>query len=405
MMARIYNGLPTYAFANDPLPPATTQPRGQADVQQPAMFAPTATVRLGDTQFIITERVDGSTPWRRTGNTDVDQFLAAISRSFESGGQSPLASEARELYQVLQDAGLTRFAVGMLWHEKKNDTWRDTPIPAWMHNPFSTRDRSRPGEWEQFATYADAAKAWVARVSKDPYPQEGSIQDFVNIYAPSFDNNNVDRYVAVLVDEINQLPAEHALPAAPRGKPVSIPGLSRPVFVPTDLIVEVQLVPADHTNNRPGLPMTPRTYTQHDTGNTREGMGADAHSGWLDTFAPGAADDQVGVHVFVDDTKVIIKTPFDEVQWHAGDSGGPGNMGSIACELCVNADRDVARAERNAAVFAAAVIRDGLQSGIDALVPVLQHRGQSHRGGRCARRIVPGATADHASRGAPGALP
>ena len=128
---------------------------------------------------MITERVDGSTPWRKTGNTDFEHFLAAISRSHPPGGLSPLAGEARALYQVLSDAGLSRFAAAMLWHEKKNDTWRDTPIPAWMHNPFSTRDRSRPGEWEQFASYADAASAWVARVSKDPYPQNGSIQEFV----------------------------------------------------------------------------------------------------------------------------------------------------------------------------------------------------------------------------------
>ena len=106
--------------------------------------------------------------------------------------------------------------------------------------------------------------------------------------------------------------------------------------------------------------------------------------GWLDNGAEGAADTQVGVHVFVDDKKVIIKTPFNEVQWHAGDSGGPGNMGSIACELCVNSDRDVARAERNAAVFAAAVIRDGLQTGIEALEPHQHWSGKD-----CPRSLLP----------------
>jgi len=382
-MTRTYHGLPTYTFANDPLPPAGTQPRGQADIQQPAEFVPTATVRLGDTQFTITERVDGSTPWHKTGNTDFEHFLAAISRSLPPGGPSPLAGEARDLYQVLSDAGLSRFAAAMLWHEKKNDTWRDTPIPAWMHNPFSTRDRSRPGEWEQFDSYADAARAWVARVNKDPYPQNGSIQDFVNTYAPGFEND-VPRYVAVLTEEINALPVENALPAAPKGKAISIPGLSRPVFVPEDLVVEVQLIPPGHTNNRPGLPMTPETYTQHDTDNVNEGMGAAAHSRWLDNGAEGAADTQVGVHAFVDDKKVIIKTPFNEVQWHAGDSGGPGNMGSISCELCVNSDRDVARAERNAAVFAAAVIRDGLQTGIETLEP-----HQHWSGKNCPRSLLP----------------
>jgi hypothetical protein len=382
-MARTRSELPTYEFANDPLPPRSNGRKGQADLD-PRGFRPMMTVRLGDVEFSVSERVDGSTPWRKTGNTSFDHFLGAISRTHPPGGQSPLANEARELHQVLHDAGLSRFAAAMLWHEKKNDTWRDTPIPAWMHNPFSTRDRSRPGEWEQFPSYVEAARAWIERVSKDPYPQDGSIQEFVGIYAPGSDDNDEARYVAVLVQEINELPLEGAVPAAPKGKPVSIPGLARPIFVPTDLVVEVQLVPADHTNNRPGIAMTPQTYTQHDTGNPRKGMGASAHSSWLDNFAPGAADDQVGVHLFVDDQKVIIKTPFNEVQWHAGDSNGPGNMSSISCELCVNADRDVARAERNAAVFAAAVIRDGLQKDLDALIPH-QHWNQKD----CPHSLLP----------------
>jgi cell wall-associated NlpC family hydrolase len=383
MMAKVSSGLPTYEFANDPLPPESNGGKGQADLS-PRRFRPMMTARLGDVEFNVSERVDASSPWRKTGNTSFEHFLGAISRTHPPGGQSPLVQEARELHQILNDAGLSRFAAAMLWHEKKNDTWRDTPIPAWMHNPFSTRDRSRPGEWEQFPSYVDAARAWIERVSKDPYPQDASIQEFVGIYAPGFDDNDEARYVAVLTQEINELPLEGAVPAVPKGKPVSIPGLARQIFVPTDLVVEIQLVPPDHTNNRPGIAMTPQTYTQHDTGNPREGMGADAHSRWLDTFAPGAADDQVGVHLFVDDHKVIIKTPFNEVQWHAGDSDGPGNMSSISCELCVNADRDVARAERNAAIFAAAVIRDGLQKGIDALIPH-QHWNQKD----CPHSLLP----------------
>src|SRR5262249_9359877 len=154
--------------------------------------------RLGEAQFDLTEPVSGSTPWRQSGNTDFDHFLGAISRTLPPGGQSPLVGEARQLYEILSEAGLSRFATGILWHAKKNDTWQDTPIPAWMHNPFSTRDRARPGEWEQFGSYADAARAWVARVGNDPYPQDGSIGDFVSVYAPSSDNNNEERYVAVI---------------------------------------------------------------------------------------------------------------------------------------------------------------------------------------------------------------
>ena len=159
-MARTYEGLPTYDFANDPLARGRDEGREAADLQ-PQEFQPVATVRLGEAQFDLTEPVSGSTPWRKTGNTDFDHFLGAISRTLPPGGQSPLVGEARQLYEILSEAGLSRFATGILWHEKKNDTWQDTPIPAWMHNPFSTRDRARPGEWEQFGSYAEDRKSVV----------------------------------------------------------------------------------------------------------------------------------------------------------------------------------------------------------------------------------------------------
>ncbi|MBA3450326.1 MAG: C40 family peptidase [Chloroflexia bacterium] len=151
-------------------------------------------------------RVNGATRWRQTGNTDFAHFRDAISRAYPPATLSPLLAEARALYAILHDAGLSRFAAAMLWHEKKNDTWRDSPIPARFHNPFCTRDRARPGAWERFPTYADAARAWVARIGKDPYPQDGTIAQFVHIYAPAHDRNDEALYVTMLVNGINDLP-------------------------------------------------------------------------------------------------------------------------------------------------------------------------------------------------------
>jgi hypothetical protein len=88
-MARVSSGLPTYEFANDPLPSQSNGHKGQADLS-PRRFQPMLTVRLGDVEFNVSERVDGSTPWRKTGNTDFEHFLGAISRSHPPGGQSPL---------------------------------------------------------------------------------------------------------------------------------------------------------------------------------------------------------------------------------------------------------------------------------------------------------------------------
>jgi cell wall-associated NlpC family hydrolase len=189
------------------------------------------------------DRVDGDTPWRETGNTGFEQFLGAISRTQPPATQSPLVAEARELYEVLHDAGLTRFAAAMLWHEKKNDTWRDTPIPARLHNPFSTKDRARPGEWEAFDSYAEAARAWVARIGKEPYPQDGSIREFIEIYAPSVEND-VERYITMLVDGINAL--------APENGDVSPNGARAPEFIglPATMPVEVLLALFPEANPR-----------------------------------------------------------------------------------------------------------------------------------------------------------
>ena len=358
-MARVSN-FPTYEFANDPLPPRPATRRAPAD-REPAAFRPVATVRLGDARVKVTTRVDGGTPWRETGNTDFDHFREAIGRTADGRGTSPLVAEARQLYDVLSRAGLSRFAVGILWHEKKNDTWVDTPIPPWMHNPFSTRDRQRPGHWEQFDSYEAAAIAWVERIGKEPYPQQGSIRDFVEIYAPSFEND-VARYVAVIAEQINALPMDGAQPAPPKGRPVSIAGLQTPIFLPHDIRFEAVLTPIG--GNRPGHPMPPQGVTQHETGNQGKGTGAWMHSQWQDAGTPGHPNGKVGVHFYVDDQWIIQKIPVNEVSIHAL---SPANETHISVELCVNSDRDKARAERNAMMLDAALLRDGLHRGVEAL--------------------------------------
>ena len=313
-MARATKGFPTYEFANDPLPP---QPESQAE-SAPNGFRPTETVQLGDMEFEVTQRVDGSTPWRQTGNTDFDSFLGAIGRAFPPATQSPLVAEARAMYDILREAGLSRFAAAMLWHEQKNDTWPDSPIPQRFNNPFSTKDRARPGEWEQHNSYADATRAWVTRVGTPPYPQGGTIREFVHIYAPAIENDE-DLYVDMLANGINDLPIENALPAAPKGKAIDIVGLAGPVFVPTDFPFEIHLTPPGP--NRPGRPMDPQGITQHETNNLDPGMGARGHSRWQDDGTPGHPTPPVGVHFYVDDTVVIQKIPVNETAIHAGSPG------------------------------------------------------------------------------------
>lgn len=132
---------------------------------------------------------------------------------------------------------------------------------------------------------------------------------------------------------------------------------------------EYLMLPTTQPNQRPGLAMNPTFYTQHETGNMNTGMGADAHARYLANGAPNDAgvSQQLSYHLTVDDTKAVQMLPVNEVAWHAGDEGGPGNMTAVACELCVNADADQARARANAQELAAAVLT-ALGLGIDRLV-------------------------------------
>lgn len=134
------------------------------------------------------------------------------------------------------------------------------------------------------------------------------------------------------------------LPAVPNWGTLGIP-------------VIVKLIPAGQTNQRPGGAMTAETITHHETANTAVGANALMHSTWLDNGAPGGADRQVGVHFFVDDTRVVQKLPLNEHGWHAGDgSNGPGNRKSIAVEICVNKDGNRQMANRNARILTAYIL-------------------------------------------------
>ena len=97
--------------------------------------------------------------------------------------------------------------------------------------------------------------------------------------------------------------------------------------------------------DRPGLDMTPKYITIHETGNTAEGANAASHARWLPTVAPNPS-----YHFTVDDKEVYQHLPLDENGWHASDGNrGPGNRQSIGIEICVNSDGDFQKAKQKAA--------------------------------------------------------
>ncbi|WP_245548536.1 peptidoglycan recognition protein family protein [Gracilibacillus lacisalsi] len=88
-----------------------------------------------------------------------------------------------------------------------------------------------------------------------------------------------------------------------------------------------------------------KTVTVHQTGNTNKGADAVAHAKIQLKGNPRDAS----WHYQVDDTQVIQSFEDDAQCWHATDGRGPGNLDSIAVELCINSDGDYQKTLENGA--------------------------------------------------------
>lgn len=135
----------------------------------------------------------------------------------------------------------------------------------------------------------------------------------------------------------------------------SFVGLSKPVYLPDDIKVEISIVPFSVGNvrsNQKRAPSQVTTFTQHETANFNNGANADMHKRWLHS---GAGGSYVGFNFAVDDKTIIQLTPLDEITWAAGTPGG--NLTSDHSELCVNGDGNHVKARRNAAALAAGVLK------------------------------------------------
>ncbi|MGN8647876.1 peptidoglycan recognition protein family protein [Gracilibacillus sp. HCP3S3_G5_1] len=88
-----------------------------------------------------------------------------------------------------------------------------------------------------------------------------------------------------------------------------------------------------------------KTVTVHQTGNTNKGANAVAHAKIQLKGNPRDAS----WHYQVDDIQVIQSFEDDAQCWHATDGRGPGNLDSIAVELCINSDGDYKKTLENGA--------------------------------------------------------
>lgn len=154
----------------------------------------------------------GASDWRKLGSCSPEAFAGAIARTVDATRfpKSPMLAEADALYDVLHRAGMTRLAVAMAWMERKNDTWKDDyGLGQLAKNPWAVkRSPEAGGGWKNYATYQRAAVDWVSRLldSNGPYANAATLKDFLTIYAPPWDGNDVNNYVAVVAREVDALP-------------------------------------------------------------------------------------------------------------------------------------------------------------------------------------------------------
>lgn len=132
--------------------------------------------------------------------------------------------------------------------------------------------------------------------------------------------------------------------------------------------------------NAPGYKLVPQYITIHDTGNSSKGANAEMHSKYLKGDA--AAARPASWHYTVDEFGAYQHLPINEVGWHAGDgTNGPGNRTSIGIEICQNVDGDRQKAEANAAILVAMLLKE---TGLP-ISRVVQH---SHWSGKNCPAII-----------------
>jgi N-acetylmuramoyl-L-alanine amidase len=297
--------------------------------------------------------------------------------------------ESDHIYAVVS-GGYSRLYLAMAYHETKLGTlFTVDGFDATFKNPVALM---QDGEYMDFLLWYQAADEWRRRLVDEAATYKGGIyattttlEDLVAVYAPGSAGNNEARYCQVVRERLAAYGyTEGPVAGLRKLKTVQMAGCAKAVLIPEELEFRLQIISAAQTYQRPGRAFTGGSasyYTQHETGNPSYGAGAQMHSNYLRQGAPDNAGNpqELGYHLTLDDKVLCQMLPLDEVAWHAGDSGGPGNFDSIACELCVNVDSNRALSRELAAIVAA-----GVMSAI-GIQQVVQH---NHWSGKNCPQII-----------------
>lgn len=120
------------------------------------------------------------------------------------------------------------------------------------------------------------------------------------------------------------------------------------------IIITPDFVPENHPI-RSIRAMKPKWISLHETANRNRGADDIMHGQYIKS--PAAVDRTVLWHFTVDQDSIRQHIPVREVGWHAGDGWGPGNMESVAIEMCVNEDGDYFATLRLTAALVAHLVR------------------------------------------------
>lgn len=289
----------------------------------------------------------------------------------------PLRAECGEIHQAL---GGRPLPVAQSWMESR---YGQDANAAKTHNPLGL---FWDAQWAQgphiqnpplliFDDWASAFDEWARRMDTPGYKNGVYAQGFTleqmiftyvggprclteGVCANGETVASVRHYLDETVARLNRY---YQIPDAPGptgpapGTLYVVEGLAH--AIPLSFPLKQMLVPASNTRNRPGIPMIPDRWVQHETDNEAPSAGARNQALYLFNGAEGR---QASWHFTVDDTEAWQSIPVDEVAWHGGDGDGPCNMRGVSCELCVNMvgnPQRMAKARRNAEELAAAIMK------------------------------------------------
>lgn len=163
-------------------------------------------------RVVVVAVTTGNSEWRTLGNTSREAFRTAVARSWMAE-PSPMRAQADAVYDALAPVGMTRLGAAMAWHESKNGSWNCATapagqpcIPASRHNAWAMK--AGDGTWMRYADYAEAAADWAERLLHPggPYKATATVRELIEVYAPSWDGNDVGRYVEQVCREVDALP-------------------------------------------------------------------------------------------------------------------------------------------------------------------------------------------------------